>query len=141
MATETIIGIKFDTSQVENVPARLEQLLAPALVEALGGILEAIEQAQILSYTASSNPGKLDYERTFTLRDASRKRTTRTTLPHISGEWYADEGVADYAEYVIGAEEDQAEIHQGRWKSLEDVVAEVEQEAGSIIKEAIRGRF
>ena len=99
--------------------------------------MDAIENAQILAYTSSSNPERLRYERTFALRRASRRQQTGDRLPDIGGEWWVDDTEVDYGADVLGKEAEQAGIHRGRWKSIEDV----EKEVNDQLPELGRSRF
>ncbi len=107
--------------------AGAEQKIRAALLALVVEALKQIEQAQILAYTRNANPPRLAYERTFTLRSASRTQITDAELPSIAGQWWADEGVAHYAEEVLGPRTRQKPIHQDRWKSSEQVANEAQQ--------------
>lgn len=116
--------------------------IAPGLNQITDEVLDLIAQAQILSYTATAGPPKpagSTYERTFRLQSASRSKRTGDHLPDISGEWYADESVAEYAKYVLGSEAEQAAIHRGRWKSEEDVAAQVQRKIPGLVRKHFGG--
>ena len=124
-------------AEIEAGQRRIERDLNAAVGDLL--IFAGLVQAE--SYLSTSMPalppGSI-YERTFTLREASKTRRTGTHLPDISGEWYIDEGIAPYGEDVIGPRAKQKPIHQGRWKSQEDIEAEVKAKAPEIIQENLR---
>lgn len=113
---------------------RIKREIEKALVEAGKKILDLIEDTQIHKYTLTSNPSLPSgsrYERTFTLRQSSRKKMTRVTLPTIRGTWRA---IAPYAADVLGSRAQQTPMFASRWKSTEDVEAEVQPKAERIIK-------
>ena len=60
-----------------------------------------------------------------------RKVTARV----IDAEWFT---VLDYAPFVLGQASDQALIHRGRWKSLEQVVKEVDQQIADLYDDSFR---
>ena len=107
-------------------------------------ILEFAGQVQVRSYTASANPApppESTYTRTFDLQGAFRTKVTSTELPTIGGVWYIDEAIVGYAPYVVGRKAQQAKIHRGRWKSVEEVTAIVKGRAPVIIKKHIKGQL
>lgn len=132
---------------VEDEPAlaairRYQNDLQTGVGRGIDKILNTIEGMQIHKYTSGASPASppgSDYERTFTLRRSSRKERTGYIWPEISGVWYADPNVADYAEYVLGSTADQAHVHRGRWLSLEEVTEEIGQIGPNIINEEIAG--
>ena len=128
-------------TQVGQTIAQQVRRIEAGLNAAVDELLGEIEQAQILAYTASglpSQPAGTDYVRTFKLQSSSKTRRTSTKLPVISGEWIADEGIARYAGYVIGSRSNQAKVHRGRWKSKEQVTAEVTAKAPAIVERNLR---
>jgi hypothetical protein len=140
MASVTVT-YQIPMAQVGQTIAQQVRHIEAGLNAAVDELLGEVEQAQILSYTASGNPSQpagTRYTRTFTLQGASKTRRTSTRLPVISGEWVADEGVARYAGYVIGSRADQARIHRGRWKSTEEVEREIKQAAPAIVERNLR---
>ena len=101
-------------------------------------VLDTIEKAQILAYTSSGKPSQPSgsrYRRTFTLQKSSVRRTKRVTARVIDAEWFT---TLDYAPKVLGQASDQALIHRGRWKSLEQVVREVDQQISDIYDDSFR---
>lgn len=131
-----------DIRAADDVRATIEKRIEVGLDKAMDRLLEQTEQAQVLTYTRTAHPTPppgSTYERTFTLRRASKKRRPGRTLRNMVGEWYIDESIADYGPYVIGSEAEQAEIHRGRWKGTEDVEQELEQAAPAIIEEELKG--
>lgn len=113
--------------------ARIKREIEKALVEASKKILDLIEDAQIHKYTLTSNPSLpagSRYERTFVLRQSSRKRMTKVTLPTIRGRWWA---TAHYAGDVLGSRAQQTPMFSGRWKSTEEVEDTVGPKAEKIV--------
>ncbi len=113
--------------------ARIKREIEQALVEAGKKILDLIEDTQIHRYTLTSNPALPSgsrYERTFTLRQSSRKKMTRVTLPTIRGTWRA---IAPYAEDVLGSRAQQTPMFASRWKSTEEVEDAVGPKAEKIV--------
>lgn len=121
------------TVQSDDDQAEFEKKLAPALVEAVKKIMDEIAATQILKYTSSSNPALLPgstYNRTFELRQSSRVKVIKTTLPVIRGQWRA---VARHAPDVLGSRAEQEPIFQNRWKSKEEVKDIVQPKAEKIV--------
>lgn len=128
-------------AEIQAIILQKERDIEANLNTAVDKILDLVENSQIKSYTAGGNPTRPSgstYVRTFTLQAASEKERTGSKLPDISGVWRANEGKARYAPYVLGSRAEQAPVHQGRWKALEDVIAEVEEKAPGIIREQLR---
>lgn len=124
--------------------AALEKKIERGLDVAMDKLLKATEEAQILAYTATDNPPRPSgstYIRTFTLQSASRTERTGRSLRNMSGRWYVDLGVAPYGPDVLGPRSQQESIHQGRWKSTEDVEDEVVEAAPKIIEESINANL
>lgn len=122
------------TIEAGDDEARIKRDIEQALVEAGKKILDLIEDTQIHKYTLTSNPALpagSRYERTFVLRQSSRKRMTKVTLPAIRGRWSA---TARYAADVLGSRAQQTPMFASRWKSTEDVEAEVQPKAEKIIE-------
>ena len=135
--------VEINVNQLDiNNAAREEELrIERNLNNAVDLILDEIEAAQIGSYGANSNPTKppgSTYIRTFDLQHASKKQRTRRILPEISGEWSVDETKVRYGDYVLGTRSQQARIHRDRWKSRNEVEAEVKEKAPGIIQEELR---
>ena len=124
-------------AEIEAQQRRIERGLNGAVDDLLtfAGLVQA---ESYLSTSMPALPPGSAYERTFTLRDASKTRRTGTHLPDISGEWYIDEGIAPYGEDVIGPRAKQKPIHKGRWKSQEDIESAVKAKAPEIIGEHLR---
>jgi len=100
--------------------------------------LDAIENAQILAYTSTGKPPQPSgtrYRRTFTLQKSSVRLTRRVTARSIDAEWFT---VLDYAAKVLGQASDQALIHRNRWKSLEQVVKEVDQQIVDVYDDSFK---
>lgn len=117
--------------------ARVKREIEKALVEAGKKILDLIEDTQIHRYTLTSNPSLPSgsrYERTFTLRQSSRKRMTKVTLPTIRGRWSA---TARYAADVLGSRAQQTPMFSSRWKSTEDVEDAVGPKAEKIVMQEL----
>lgn len=134
-----MVLIEYDIplGQVEAEIQAQQRRIETGLSGAIDDLLKFIEQGQILAYTGSGNPplpAGSDYQRTFTLQSASR--TERTG--EFSGRWYVDEGIAPYGQEVLGPQADQAAIHRGRWKTVEDVERETAAAAERIIQEYMR---
>jgi len=88
-------------------------------------MLDEIELTQIHAYTSGgmpAKPGGSTYKRTFKLRASSKRRVKKVTFRTIQAAWFTD---LDYAPYVLGSKSEQAEVHQGRWKSTEEVADSV----------------
>jgi hypothetical protein len=120
--------------EADDDQAEFEKKIAKALVESVKQILDEIEATQIHKYTSTSNPALppgSTYNRTFALRQSSRKKVTKTTLPTIRGQWRA---IAAHAPDVLGSRAQQEPIHQNRWKSTEEVEAIVEPKAEKIVE-------
>lgn len=129
-------------AEIAAVILQKERDIEANLNTAVDKILDLVENSQIKSYTAGGNPARPSgstYVRTFTLQRASEKERTGSKLPDISGVWRANEGKARYAPYVLGSRAEQAAVHRGRWKALEDVIAEVNDKGPGIIKEQLNG--
>ena len=95
-------------------------------------LLDAIEQAQIKSYTSTAKPRQpagTKYRRTFALQRSSERHRGRVTARDFNAVWRSDLG---YARFVIGSKSDQAAIHRNRWKPLETVVTEVGRQVSDI---------
>lgn len=123
--------------QADDDQAEIEKRIERALIESVKQILDLIEDTQIHKYTSTSNPALpagSRYNRTFVLRASSRKKLTKTTLPVIQGQWRA---IAPYAADVLGSRAQQEPIFQNRWKSTEDVEAEVEPKAEKIVEQEL----
>lgn len=117
--------------------ARIKREIEKALVEASKKILDLIEDAQIHRYTLTSNPALPSgsrYERTFVLRQSSRKKLTKVTLPTIRGTWRA---IAPYAADVLGSRAQQTPMFSNRWKSTEDVEEQVGPQAEKIVQQEL----
>ena len=110
------------------------------LNEGVDQILVAAELVQVASYLKTSNPPQpagSDYTRTFTLRRSSKTRRKGRRFPVLSGQWFTDPGIAPYADEVIGPRSEQKPIHRGRWKSLEEIQAKVDELAAAITEEKL----
>lgn len=121
------------TIQSGDDQAKFEKKIALALVESVNKIMDKIEATQILKYTSSSNPALppgSTYNRTFELRQSSRVKVIKTTLPVIRGQWRA---VARHAPDVLGSRSEQTPIFQNRWKSTEEVEDIVQSKAERIV--------
>ncbi len=129
------VAISIDQKSVEAVARAATDRLEAALVRGVERLLTIAEEAQATSYTASGNPDRLAYERTFRLKSASETEMLSTHLPEISGEWRINEGIASYGRYVLGKRSEQAPIHRDRWLSEEDVEAIVESKQDEVINE------
>lgn len=132
--TDLNYDIRVETQTLDAAQAQTERRLESELVAATEEVLEAVENVQIKKYTESDHPPRLKYQRTFTLRDASRTEITRRKLPVIAGEWSVDEGEAPYAEKVIGPRSQQADIHRGRWLAQEEIEREAQAQAEPIVE-------
>lgn len=138
MTTEAVqLIIKIRDHDLDKAIASVERIISARLRAGVDRVLQRVADTQILAYTVSSNPDRLRYERTLNLQRASRIEPAKGDLPNISGRWYADEGVAPYAEEVLGPRSMQAPVHVDRWKSIEEVEEIVSQEADAIIAEEI----
>lgn len=132
--TTVNFDIRVETPSLDAAQKQAEKVLEAELVAGVGEVLTAIEGIQIKKYTESDHPPRLKYQRTFTLRNASRTEVTRRTLPVIEGQWTVDESEAPYAEEVIGPRSQQKAIHRGRWLSQEDIEREGQEQAESIME-------
>lgn len=129
------------------IPSKFSELIGVAekeiqsrLVAGTNAIMDFIEGAQIKRYTATGEPEKptgSTYERTFTLRDSSRKVIKRRTKRIVIGLWSSDIREAPYNKYVIGPRNEQALVHRDRWKSIEEVVIEADARAPMIVEEKL----
>ncbi len=136
-----VIVYEIPLGQVEAEIEAEERLIERKLNAGVDDVLVFAGLVQAESYLSTSMPALppgSEYERTFTLREASKSRRTGEHLPDIGGEWYIDEGIAPYGEDVIGPRAKQKPIHQGRWKSQEDIEAAVKAKAPEIIQEHLR---
>lgn len=125
---------------VDSTIAAEERRLEAQLVAGVEAVLDFAGTVQAESYTSTGNPAQpagSTYTRTFALARSSEKKMTSKTLPIISGVWRANPAVARHAELVIGPRSQQAGIHRGRWKSEEDIEAEVGRAAPGIIQDFI----
>jgi hypothetical protein len=115
-------------AEIEAIRRKTEAGLNAAVDE----LLDYAGKVQVESYTSAANPTKppgSNYQRTFNLQRASSKVRLGKTMPNISGRWYVNEGIAAYGKYVVGKRRQQASIHRGRWKSLEEIEAAVKEKA------------
>lgn len=128
--------INLPVQEVEHFAEQSESKLKATFEDILNDLLKAIENIQATSYTINSNPTQppaTTYQRTMNLASASKILINSPD----SGEWYIDESVASYGPYVIGKVVDQAPIHRGRWKSLEDIKARAEEIAPGIARKRL----
>jgi len=135
------VQINVNQLDIKNAAREEELRIERNLNDAVDRILDTIEDAQIGSYGANSNPSKppgSTYIRTFDLQRASKKQRTRRVLPEISGIWSVDESKVRYGDYVLGTRTQQAAIHRGRWKSKTDVEKEAKNKAPQIVEEELR---
>lgn len=132
---------KIPMGQVQADIAQQTRRIEAGLNKSVDELLNLAADTQILAYSATSNPAPppaSTYTRTFTLQSASETRRTSTKLPKISGVWSANEDIAKAARYVIGKRAQQAKIHRGRWKSIEEVTAIVQKAAPEILERNTR---
>ncbi len=132
------VGINIGQFQKSTNLAQKE--IIRRLVSATDKILDLIEATQIKKYTSAGEPDRptgSKYERTFTLRDSSKKKITSRRLPEVEGLWWSEMHEAPYNKYVIGPRSEQAPVHRDRWKSIEEVVIEVDARASQIIREEL----
>lgn len=135
------VTITVDVAALKNLERVSERRIEAGLNRVVDKLLEETEKAQILAYTATDQPPLppgSDYERTFQLKSASKTRRTGRILGDISGEWYVDPDRAPYGKYVLGLQSQQADIHRGRWKSVEQVIRELEQAAPGVVERELR---
>jgi hypothetical protein len=127
------IGLEQATAAINGT----SETIIDALDEAVDDLLGLIEATQIQRYTQDQYPTKpsgSDYERTFTLRDSSKKR--RST--RLAGEWYTE---LSYAPFVLGSMSEQATIHKDRWLPTETVSQQVMDKAPAVIAAQVEKRF
>jgi hypothetical protein len=113
----------------------LQSQIDKGLSVSVDHMLTFIENSQIKAYTANARPSLpegSDYIRTFELQESSEKIHQSSAL---EGVWKSD---LDHAKYVIGQENEQAPIHQGRWKSIEVVESELLEAAPKIIQDTAK---
>ena len=130
-----IIEYEIPIEDISRLTADYNRQAQKKLIGAVSEILTAIEEAQILKYTGTTDPplpAGSRYVRSFALRETSQKEIKSRDLPEITGEW-STTGAAAYDRYVLGPREDQAAIHRGRWKSTEEVEKEIEHQAEEIV--------
>ena len=126
MVARVTVNTKQFNREFDNSTDRLDSRLNKALTESVNEGLEIIEEVQIKSYRAKSNPSQPSgskYKRTFRLQRSSKTRKVRgigSTGPQ--GQWIQDSSIARYGSFVLGTANMQAAIHRGRWKSAEQVV-------------------
>jgi hypothetical protein len=123
------------TPEFETITEEIEKRFKKTHQGVTKDLLDEIELTQIQSYLSGSMPAPppgSTYKRTFTLRGSSRRKVKRVTSRVIDAEWFTN---LDYAPFVIGELADQAKVHQGRWKSLEEVVKKVEGKIPDIYEE------
>lgn len=132
-----MVDLIINVTGIEATSEMIKESLEAAVVQGTMDILDAVEQEQILSYTANSNPeqpaGTL-YKRTFRLQRSSKKRMVSASFPNIIGRWISDARTASYTRYVIGRRNQQAPIHRDRWKSLEQVEAAITEKGPQIME-------
>jgi hypothetical protein len=136
-----IISYDVPLTEIQEITRKEERRIERALNAAVDDLLKMVGQAQILSYTSTGNPSQppgTRYVRKFTLKGSNETERTSRNLPEISGVWRANEGKAKHAKYVLGPQTEQAPIHRGRWKSLEQVGNEVQEKAPGVIEEKLR---
>lgn len=134
------ITIEIPVKQFAKSADLAQKEIQTRLVAGVNAILDLIEATQIHKYTAAGEPDQptgSTYVRTFTLRRSSRKEIKRRRLPIIQGLWSSDLNEAPYNKYVIGPLNEQAPIHRDRWKSIEEVVTEVEEKAPQIVEDKL----
>jgi hypothetical protein len=132
-----VVTVDVPIAEFDSRGKQAERQIERALNRALKDVLKRVEQAQIKIYTQTMRPPKppqSKYRRTFVLQGSSETEVTSASLPEIRGEWRASEGKARYAPYVIGRRRDQAFIHRGRWKSIEEVEQEINNAAPGIVE-------
>lgn len=126
------ISASIGERQVEAALDETSQGIEGKLSNVVDRLLNVIEATQIGAYTENASPAKpagSAYERTFELKRSSRKIHPTGSL---RGEWRTD---LAYARFVLGRQSEQAAIHRGRWKSVEEVEQQVEQIGPDIIRE------
>ncbi len=139
--TNAIVTYSIPMNQVTSTIAAEVRRIEAGLNSAVDALLVEVANTQILKYTASafpSLPSGSSYTRSFALQGASETRRTGTKLPDIGGEWSANEAKAKHAPFVLGKKAQQAKIHRGRWKSTEEVEAEVKAKAPEIVEAHLR---
>ena len=134
------IRLNVDVAAVTNGPDVMSSEMVKAAQTTVNYGLNEIEQAQILRYTSISRPSRppgSTYIRTFKLRRSSRKRKAAKMAFSVEGTWWADPSTASYAPFVIGHATQQATIHAGRWRSLEEVTKRVARKIGNKLAEEV----
>jgi hypothetical protein len=124
-----IVTYEIPEAQIRAITQAETDKLEKDLNTANEELLKLVTQAHF--YTATGNPSRpagSEYQRTFNLRDAGEI---------VGDTWRVNESVARYARYVIGSRADQATIHRGRWKSLEEVTQDINEKAPGIVKKHI----
>jgi len=136
--TNKVIGFEITVDQ--NALKKLNNGLQfeRASKEIVTAGLKLVEDEQIKAYSAGNRPSPPSgstYKRTFKLQRSSRARTKKVRKGY-EGIWDTD-GTADYDKYVLGIKSNQAGIHRGRWKSIEQVVEAVDKKLTPIADEII----
>lgn len=130
----TTVVIDIPVQEFRAIIDRKESQIKVAFEDALEALLAAVGPIQATSYGPDSGPSRpagSTYQRTFTLARASR---TRVISPD-RGEWYNE---APYARFVIGSVRQQAGIHRGRWKSIEEVKTRLEEIGPGIVSDRLQ---
>jgi len=117
------------TSNANEVAIKFDKLGRSIANDIATGVIDygawIAANEQILTYTASTKPTRpagSTYTRTFRLKSSSRRKMAVVTGTGVKGEWWSADDVAPYNRYVIGKTSQQATIHAGRWKSIEQVI-------------------
>lgn len=136
------ISYEVDDAEVQRLLEEIPDDVNRASVTAVKKTLDAIENAQIKTYTNSAKPAQPSgstYVRTFRLKGSSKRKNPRNVKNRssaVEGVWWS-EGV-DYASLVIGTRQQQAGVHAGRWKSLETVADEGQKALARFMGEEIQ---
>lgn len=115
------------TSFLKGIPAKVEKGFRILAEQSL----DVTENAQILAYGQNSSPPKpagSTYTRTFKLRASSKRKIRNVSSTGFTAEWFTN---LSYAPFVLGTVSQQVPLHRGRWKSVENVIAIVDNAIGT----------
>lgn len=124
---KNLVELEFEIDQrsIDKMSKQSKRVIEKAAAIAVERMVKRVEDATLITqYTQNARPAKpagSTYIRTFRLQSSSETRLVRDTFP-IEARW---EAKTEYASFVIGMAEDQAEIHKGRWPSLELAITNV----------------
>ncbi len=135
------IRMKADSSEVVSFLKETSAKVEKGFRTMAEQSLDITENAQILAYGQNSRPPKpagSKYIRTFKLWASSKRRIRNVSSAGFTAEWYTN---LVYAPFVLGTVSQQAPFHRGRWKSIEAVIAIVNNAIGTMIDKTVSKVF